>query len=77
MEPRGEFTLLVPPAAALNEADAFRPSAEQLCVEFGELTNNGASTRRQALKVLAERHGIAVNELYRLLDDSHDEGHKP
>jgi len=75
-EPRGEFTLLVPPAP-VNDADAFRPSADQLWSEFGELTNNMGSTRRQALKVLADRYGIAVNELYRLLDGGHDKGHKP
>jgi len=76
-EPRGEFTLLVPPAAALPRADAGRPSDDQLRVMLGELTNNDVSTRRQALKVLADRYGIAVNELYRLLDGSHDAGHKP
>jgi uncharacterized membrane protein len=32
------------------------------------LTNVGRLKRREALKVLAERHGIAVNALYRILE---------
>jgi 16S rRNA (cytidine1402-2'-O)-methyltransferase len=76
IEPRGEFTLLVPPAAPVENGDVVRPSADQLRDELGELTNTGGSTRRQALKVLADRYGIAVNELYRLLDDACDNGHK-
>ena len=49
-------------------------STLELRSEFGELTNNGALTRRQALKVLAERHRMAVNELYRLLDERLTDG---
>jgi 16S rRNA (cytidine1402-2'-O)-methyltransferase len=66
-EPRGEFTVLVPPGIVTDLADRPVPPTEALRLEFGELTNNKGVTRRQALKVLAERHGMAVNELYRLL----------
>jgi hypothetical protein len=44
----------------------------ELRVELGQLTNIDGSTRRQALKVLAERYGVAVNQLYRLMDDGQD-----
>jgi 16S rRNA (cytidine1402-2'-O)-methyltransferase len=71
-EPRGEFTLLVPPRAMVSTADKELPSTAQLLHELGEMTNNSGSTRRQALKVLAERHGVSVNELYRLLGDRMD-----
>jgi hypothetical protein len=64
--PLGEFTLLVPPMAS-PDAVSDSPDASALAVELGELTNNGRLKRREALKVLAERHGMSVNDLYRRL----------
>ncbi len=75
-EPRGEFTLLVPPRILSENAGLVVPKPEDLQHELGELTNNGASTTRQALKVLAERHGVSVNDLYRLLGKDRADGHK-
>jgi 16S rRNA (cytidine1402-2'-O)-methyltransferase len=75
-EPRGEFTFLVPPAVPTEKGDHPHPTTEQLTVEFGCMTNKLGSTRRRALKVLAERHGMAVNDLYRLLSGERDGGHK-
>jgi 16S rRNA (cytidine1402-2'-O)-methyltransferase len=72
-EPKGEFTVLVPPAGPTEPGDRPVPETDDLRREFGELTNNGEVTRRQALKVLAERHGMAVNELYRILGSDSDE----
>ena len=66
-DPVGEFTLLIPPQEATAGAAVAAPSGHQLGEELGELTKNGRLRRREALKVLAERHGLAVNELYRLL----------
>jgi 16S rRNA (cytidine1402-2'-O)-methyltransferase len=66
--PKGEFTVLVPARSVVLATDA-PPPAAQLQAELGELTNNGAASRRQALKVLAGRHRMTVNELYRLLDE--------
>jgi 16S rRNA C1402 (ribose-2'-O) methylase RsmI len=73
--PKGEFTVLVPPAAPAGGPGRPTPSEAQLRLELGVLTNNEALTRRKALKVLADRHGMAVNELYRLLDDARNGGH--
>jgi 16S rRNA (cytidine1402-2'-O)-methyltransferase len=66
-EPRGEFTVLVPAVFPPDKSDTAAPSADQLHLELCDLTNKGVSTRRQALKVLAERHRMSVNELYRRL----------
>ena len=41
-----------------------------LLAELGDLTNKSPLTKRKAFKILADRHGMAVNELYRLLDDA-------
>jgi hypothetical protein len=75
-EPKGEFTILVPPAERVGSTGDAHPSAAQLVVELGCLTDHKSSTRRRALKVLAERHGMAVNDLYRLLSDGDENGQK-
>ena len=66
--PKGEFTILVPPVSPSVEEHAV-PDIEQLRREFGELTDNGRLRRREALKVLAERHGVAANDLYRQIGE--------
>ena len=68
--PKGEFTVLVPPPALADGEGKPAPDLAQLAVELGYLTNNQSLTKRMALKVLAERYGMAVNELYRLLGGS-------
>ena len=67
-EPKGEFTLMVPPLTPVIDV---RPAPEFVGLqhEFGELTKNNSLSRRQALKLLAERHGLVVNELYKLFQD--------
>ena len=70
MEPRGEFTVLVPAASGESEIPAPPPDPNALRSEMGELTKNVGLKRREALKVLSERHGVAVNALYRLLGES-------
>lgn len=60
-EPRGEYTLVIWKAA--------KPAAEpvsdaQLAYEFGELTKLGPSSRREALRTLARRHGLSTRAIY-------------
>ncbi len=66
-EPRGEFTVLLPPAPTGPQAAVPAPDPGAMELELGELTNNGRLKRREALKILAERHGLTVNALYKLL----------
>ena len=68
-EPRGEFTILLPPRT-IPTVDVKPPEPAAVAFELGELTKNGGLKRREALKVLADRYGIGVNALYRLLGDA-------
>jgi len=72
-DPRGEFTIVVPPADELKPS-AVAPDLAQLRSELGNLTNNKVTKRRQALKILADRYGMTVNDLYRQLGTMDDKG---
>ena len=67
-EPRGEFTLLIPPKASAPDSHSVPPNAEQLRAEFGRIAKGSGSGRREALKILGARYGLSVNELYKLLE---------
>jgi len=67
--PLGEFTVLIPPRHVAERPHG-SPDPSTLAVELGELTNNGRLKRREALKILAKRHGIGVNALYKLLGNT-------
>jgi 16S rRNA (cytidine1402-2'-O)-methyltransferase len=72
-DPRGEFTIVVPPADD-EKPSSVVPDLAQLRVELSHLTNNNATKRRQALKILADRHGMTVNDLYRQLGTTKNPG---
>jgi 16S rRNA (cytidine1402-2'-O)-methyltransferase len=75
-EPRGEFTLLVPPSIPAVAGPDAVPSAAELRDELGRMAKSDRTGRRDALKELAARHGVSVNALYRLLEDQEREGRK-
>jgi len=67
--PRGEFTVLVPPEQPLDSAIEMPLPLAALRTELGFMTNEKGRSKRQAVRMLAERHGIAPNELYKLLTE--------
>ncbi len=64
---KGEFTVLVPSKESRESDSSGDFDLGKLRAEFGRLTENKGLGRRDALKALSAEHGIAVNELYRLL----------
>ena len=67
-DPRGEFTLLIPPRAGTQGAAEGPPDVQQLRDEFGQIAKHCPSGRRDALKLLAAKYGLSVNQLYKLLE---------
>jgi 16S rRNA (cytidine1402-2'-O)-methyltransferase len=65
-DPRGEFTILVPPLQRPAQVPAI-PEVATLRTEFGDLTDSEGQKPRAALKTLAAKYGVSVNELYKLL----------
>jgi 16S rRNA (cytidine1402-2'-O)-methyltransferase len=67
-EPKGEFTLVVSGAVRDPRTEAELPALGVLIHEFGELTKKRQGSRRDIVKVLAERYGVSARDMYRLLE---------
>jgi 16S rRNA (cytidine1402-2'-O)-methyltransferase len=76
MEPKGEFTVLVPPAEPQATTPQALPKPEDLRIELGQITEMLGLRGRAALKILAERYGIPVNDLYTRLTGDNKDGQK-
>jgi 16S rRNA (cytidine1402-2'-O)-methyltransferase len=64
---KGEFTVALTGAPA-ETVQAGRASGEKLLLEIGQETENGAVSKRAAIKRVAKRYGLAVNDVYKLVD---------
>jgi len=74
LEERGEFTLVVEPAVEAVLKTGARPSPAQLASELGQITEIEAGTRREAVRLLAERHRLPNREVYELLERAKKSG---
>ena len=62
-KPRGEFTIVIGPLTN-RTANDHTPSDEIVSSVFGEITKNGALTRREAIAGTARRLGIPSKDVY-------------
>ena len=69
-DPRGEYTVVVSPAKVEHPNADSLPDRDALISEFGDLTNN-VSSRRDAVRRLAEKYHVAPRAMYKLLVTSH------
>ncbi len=69
-EERGEFTLVVSGFSADSILERQPPAASDIALEFGELTNKIGLNRREAIKYLASRYGLASREVFSLLEQA-------
>jgi 16S rRNA C1402 (ribose-2'-O) methylase RsmI len=67
-EAKGEFTVVVMPAPERPAIPNTPPDVTVLRAELGHLLESGGLSRRQAIKILSDRHQVGANELYRLLE---------
>lgn len=66
---RGEYTVVVNIGdTTKRELAANRPVAEAVPIEFGEMTEIGGMTRRQAITALSRRHRLSAREVYSLIE---------
>jgi len=65
---RGELTVVVD-FGDTPEITDLEPATEQdLAIELGEITESERLTRREAINVLARRHGRSPNEIYKAVE---------
>jgi 16S rRNA (cytidine1402-2'-O)-methyltransferase len=72
-EPRGEFTLVVSGSDRDPRTEAELPDIDTLGREFGELTKHRQGSRREIVKVLADRYGISPRAMYQLLESGKED----
>ena len=65
---KGEFTIAVSPAEDADSPPMAIPAHSELLREVGVETKNGAVSKREAVKRVARKYGLAANELYKILD---------
>ena len=64
---KGEFTIVVGPAAPPKPAQS--PATDhEIVTEFGRTTQIGVVSRRQAISIVARRHGWSSNDVYALVE---------
>jgi 16S rRNA (cytidine1402-2'-O)-methyltransferase len=67
VEARGEFTLvLAPPTESALPSEL--PSLHEIRAEFGQLTEQGQASRREAIRTIAEKYGLRVKAAYDLVE---------
>jgi 16S rRNA (cytidine1402-2'-O)-methyltransferase len=67
-EPRGEFTLIVGPAANHKDQSDLPITDSELAQEFWHLTESAGTSRRDAVRRLAQRSGRSSKEVYSAIE---------
>jgi 16S rRNA (cytidine1402-2'-O)-methyltransferase len=73
-ELRGEFTVVASIGQIANNIGVEPLSDAEMARQFGELTINRGSTKRQAVAYLARKHSLAANKVYAALEHAKKSG---
>jgi 16S rRNA (cytidine1402-2'-O)-methyltransferase len=65
---RGEFTVVVNLGSMTKSAVVEAPGREAIAVEFGDMTNIGGLTRRQAISSLSRKYRMTARDIYAMLE---------
>jgi len=74
LEERGEFTVVVFIGDITDNELPAAPSPSELVTEFCDMTVNREKTRRQAIGILARKHGFSPNAIYAVLEAAKKSG---
>lgn len=67
-EPKGEFTVVIEIGQTIDKIAPAGPSDGDILSEFGELTKNKNSSRRQTLALLALKYRMTPNDIYAAIE---------
>jgi 16S rRNA (cytidine1402-2'-O)-methyltransferase len=71
---RGEFTVVAFIGRTTDTDTAAAPTATDLAIEIGEMTISGLLTKRRAINIVARKHGLAPNVVYKALEAAKKSG---
>ena len=66
--PLGEFTVVALIGHSTELIQLAPPTPAEALAEFGDLTNHGKFSRRAAVALLAKRHKMGANAIYKLIE---------
>lgn len=69
-EERGEFTVVISGIQPNTVKPKTAPCGSELALEFGQLTNIGGTSRREALRTLALKYGLPAREVFAMLEQA-------
>jgi len=69
-EERGEFTVIISGIQPNTKKSAAAPCSSELAYEFGQLTNIGGASRREALRTLALKYGLPARKVFAMLEEA-------
>ena len=67
-KPRGEYVVVLGPLPAPRDVPSRVPGDAELVTMFGQITELGAVSRREAIREIADRHGLKVRDVYQALE---------
>jgi 16S rRNA (cytidine1402-2'-O)-methyltransferase len=73
-KPQGEFTIIVDIGQMAKLRPSDLPRAQDLCIEFGVMTNSGRLSRREAVAEIARKYGRSANEIYARIEEAKKSG---
>jgi 16S rRNA (cytidine1402-2'-O)-methyltransferase len=71
---RGEYTVIAEIGLTPDITTTPSTDAAKLALEFGELTNLGAVSKRRAITNLAKRYNLSVNDVYSAIESAKKSG---
>jgi 16S rRNA (cytidine1402-2'-O)-methyltransferase len=71
---RGEFTIVAEIGQLPDKNRYEMPAEAELALEIGAMTANVGLTKRKAINIVARKHGLAPNEVYKALETAKKSG---
>jgi 16S rRNA (cytidine1402-2'-O)-methyltransferase len=69
-DPRGEFTIIVGPSINAHEENGLSLSDDEVIREFWRLTESGETSRREAVRLVAQGSGRSSRDVYSVIERS-------
>jgi 16S rRNA (cytidine1402-2'-O)-methyltransferase len=67
-DPRGEFTIIVGPPVNAHEENGLSFSDDEVAREFWRLTESGQTSRREAVRLVAQGSGRSSRDVYSVIE---------